>query len=184
MIYTDFQNKIFPCYSTVAGMVDIDVVIFAKQNAPQPDEDYLVIDMVGSTSFTPTELRYKDIPGIPENPQVQEDAINRSSVEIQLRVFAEEDALGKLSELLTRMCMSSFSDCMFASGIGISYVTEPVDMSYLEDDNYRARADATVTFNITSKYSDTLQTIGTVPVTGDSTHGFVLVDKVISDIPP
>lgn len=153
--------------------VGIDNLIYARQDAPQPRGDYAVIDIIGLENVKPVEVRYIDLASIPDNPQVEEQGLFRADIRVAVRLLATNNAMSRLSEVTARARLSSSCDVLFAYGVGLSYLTPVMDRSFIESDaKYRYRADFEAILSFGEIHAETLQTIGTVEISGEVDSGF------------
>ena len=162
----ELELAIFNWIEPLATIVGYQTVMFAQQDAPQPEGDYLVIEI---DDVTPDrgELRYEDVPSIPENPQVAEMAIARLDVTITLRSLSADDAQGMLQELVYRFKMSASEDLLIGNNLGLVSIGSIENRTYLEEATNRKRADVTLQVCSTKIYEDILQTIGTITTEGE-----------------
>ncbi len=177
-IHTPLEEKLYTWAKAFVPQ-NIEDIIFADQNGIEPNNDFIVLEVVSVTSDMPAELRYKSID---LSDQIEENAIYRGVVNLRMRVITKENTLETAEEIKTRIWMTKSLETLEAVNLGINSIGESSNMSFLENERSRYRADIPILLHYTATYQDIIQTIGKVTVKGyNSVDGTQIVDTTIEE---
>ncbi len=178
--HSKLEAALFFWLEPLAAKVAIPTVIFTDQDAPQPLGDFLSVDIMSSTQDARPE-KIMDYSPQNANQEILETLVYRGIITLAIRTYAKENSFQKAEEIKTRMWGVRSVDRMSAHDIGIHTINGVRDSTFLEEVNTRQRADIPVTIHYSTIYDDFIESIGHVPVNGETDLGDTIIDEIIDE---
>jgi hypothetical protein len=135
-------------------------VRIADQNAPVGNEPFISVKF---STLNNTGQDFHTYAPILESNQITEIAIGQRRLFVSLQFF-KGAALNQASRLKTLLTMGRASTKLQTLGLGFVSSSDVRDLSAPDDTYFESRSQIDLVFNLIAKETDTVDTIGIVPI--------------------